>query len=224
MAEKKKNVLLQGGILAGAGIITKIIGFAYRIPMGNMMGDEGNGLYSVAFEYQNLRRVLVSALVYALIAGLLAMNVLYFGAGMLEQMYHRPGIMRPLRVLAPTTFIVALLGVFRGYFQGHGDMVPTSLSQILEQIVNAGISVFATWQFMRMYGTSKHAASYSAAGGTLGTLAGAAVALLFIIYLFGSTRGRYMNKMNPAEQIESGSSIYKALFLTIIPVILSQTI
>ncbi len=253
MAEKKKNVLLQGGILAGAGIITKIIGFAYRIPMGNMMGDEGNGLYSVAFgiyaialtissyslplavskmvsarvakaEYQNMRRVLVSALVYALIAGLLAMNVLYFGAGMLEQMYHRPGIMRPLRVLAPTTFIVALLGVFRGYFQGHGDMVPTSLSQILEQIVNAGISVFATWQFMRMYGTSKHAASYSAAGGTLGTLAGAAVALLFIIYLFGSTRGRYMNKMNPAEQIESGSSIYKALFLTIIPVILSQTI
>ena len=49
MAEKKKNVLLQGGILAGAGIITKVIGFAYRIPMSNMMGGEGNGLYSVAF-------------------------------------------------------------------------------------------------------------------------------------------------------------------------------
>ena len=49
MSEKKKNLLLQGGILAGAGLITKIIGFAYRIPMSNMMGDQGNGLYSVAF-------------------------------------------------------------------------------------------------------------------------------------------------------------------------------
>ncbi len=143
MSEKKKNVLLQGGILAGAGIITKIIGFAYRIPMGNMMGEEGNGLYSVAFgiygialtissyslplavskmvsarvakaEYQNMRRVLVSALVYGLIAGMIAMNVLFFGAGVMEKLYHKPGIYRPLRVLAPTTFIVALLGVFRG--------------------------------------------------------------------------------------------------------------
>lgn len=138
--------------------------------MGNMMGDKGNGLYSVAFgiygialtissyslplavskmvsarvakaEYQNMRRVLVSALVYALIAGMIAMNVLYFGAGILEGLYRKPGLARPLRVLAPTTFIVALLGVFRGYFQGHGDMVPTSVSQIMEQIVNAAISV-----------------------------------------------------------------------------------
>lgn len=253
MAEKKKNVLLQGGILAGAGIITKVIGFAYRIPMSNMMGGEGNGLYSVAFgiygialtissyslplavskmvsarvakaEYQNMRRVLVSALVYALIAGMMAMNVLYLGAGAMEKIYHRPGIARPLRVLAPTTFIVALLGVFRGYFQGHGDMVPTSVSQILEQMVNAAISVFATWQFMKMYGASEQAASYAAAGGTLGTLAGAATALLFIMYLFGTTRNRYMNKINPGEQIESGREIYKGLFLTIIPVILSQTV
>ena len=143
MSERKKNVLLQGGILAAAGIITKIIGFAYRIPMGNMMGEEGNGLYSVAFgiygialtissyslplavskmisarlakaEYQNMRRVLANALVYALVAGLVGMNILYFGAGVLEQLYNRPGIDKPLRVLAPTTFIVALLGVFRG--------------------------------------------------------------------------------------------------------------
>ncbi len=253
MSDKKKQVLLQGGILAGAGIITKIIGFAYRLPMGNMMGEEGNGLYSVAFgiygialtissyslplavskmisarlakgEYQNMRRVLANALVYALVAGLLAMNVLYFGAGILEGLYNRPGIEKPLRVLAPTTFIVALLGVFRGYFQGHGEMVSTSVSQILEQIVNAVVSVFATWQFMRMYAAKKDAPSYGAAGGTLGTLAGAFVALLFLMYLFVANRKRYRYRPNPNERLESGAEIYKALFLTIIPVILSQTI
>lgn len=253
MAEKKKNVLLQGGILAGAGIITKIIGFVYRIPMSNMMGEEGNGIYSVAFgiygialtissyslpvavskmvsariakgEYQNMRRVVMSALVYALIAGLLAMNVLFFGAGAMEVLYNRPGIEKPLRVLAPTTFIVAILGVFRGYFQGHGDMVPTSLSQIAEQIVNAFVSVFAAWQFMRMYASSDEAAAYGAAGGTLGTLAGAITALAFILYLYSTSRKKYMHRPNPKEQIESSGYIYRALFLTIIPVILSQTI
>ncbi len=253
MAEKRRNVLLQGGILAGAGIITKVIGFAYRLPMGNMMGEEGNGLYSVAFgiygialtissyslplavskmisarlakgEYQNMRRVLANALVYALIAGLLAMNVLYFGAGVLEQLYNRPGIEKPLRVLAPTTFIVALLGVFRGYFQGHGEMISTSVSQILEQIVNAVVSVFATWQFMRMYSGREDASAYGAAGGTLGTLAGAFIALIFIMYLFVANHKRYRHRPNPKEQLESGAQIYKALFLTIIPVILSQTI
>ena len=113
MAGKKKNMLLQGGILAGAGLITKIIGFAYRIPMSNMMGDEGNGLYSVAFgiygialtissyslplavskmvsarvakgEYRNMRTVVTNALVYAVIAGLLAMNILFLVRALLN--------------------------------------------------------------------------------------------------------------------------------------------
>ena len=249
----ESNFLVQGSILAVASIISRVIGLLYRIPLKAIIGDIGNDYYGTAMEiysilllissyslplavskmisarvakaeYQNMRRVLVSALVYGLIAGMIAMNVLFFGAGVMETLYHKPGIYRPLRVLAPTTFIVALLGVFRGYFQGHGDMVPTSVSQILEQVVNALISVFATWQFMNMYGTSKEAPSYSAAGGTLGTLAGAATALLFIMYLFGTTRKRYMNKINPGERLESSASIYQGLFLTIIPVILSQTI
>ena len=52
--QKNKNILLQGSILALAGIITKIIGFVYRIPMANMLGEEGNGIYSVAFGIYNV--------------------------------------------------------------------------------------------------------------------------------------------------------------------------
>ena len=253
MSEKKKDALLQGGILAGAGLITKIIGFAYRIPMGNMMGEEGNGIYSVAFgiynialtissyslplavskmvsariakeEYKNKRKVVLIAMLYALIAGIIIMAGLYFGANALESMYHKQGLARPLRILAPTTFIVAILGVFRGYFQGHGDMVPTSLSQIVEQIANAIVSVLATWQFLRIHAQSKEIASYGAAGGTLGTLAGAGVALVFMVGFFMTTRARYHKRRRRSERVESNSSIMKALCWTILPVVLSQTI
>ena len=252
MKDSSKNMLVQGGILAGASMVTKVIGFAYRIPMSNLLGDEGNGLYSVAFgiygialmvssfslplavsklvsarvekgEYSNVRKVISNALIYAIVAGFLVMSLLYFGADAIERFYHRPGLARPLRILAPTTFIVALLGVFRGYFQGYGNMIPTSISQIFEQIANAIISVVATWQAVKIYSSSKFVASYGAAGGTLGTLAGAATALIYLLPMFLLTKNQYQKKDSPNSRVESNSFIVRALVMTIIPIVLSQT-
>ncbi|MBE5870560.1 MAG: polysaccharide biosynthesis protein [Lachnospiraceae bacterium] len=246
----KKAILVQGGILAGAGLITKIIGFLYRIPMGNILGEQGNGIYTVSFgiynialtlssysmplavsktvsarlakgEYKNARRVFTDAMILALIVGVIAMSVLFFGADALEALYKRQGLARPLRILAPTTFVVALLGVFRGYFQGHSNMVPTALSQIIEQIFNAIVSVAASYGFVRMYKETADAASYGAVGGTMGTLCGAAAALVYFVILYVLTR---KNEPVSDEKAQSHAMIYKALILTILPVILSQTI
>ncbi len=252
--ETRDTLFLQGMILACAGIVTKIIGFIYRIPMANFLGDQGNGIYSVAFgiynialtlssyslplavskmvsqrtakeAHRNARRVFRDSLIFAVIAGAVACTVLYFGAEMLEELYRRPGLARPLQVLAPTTFIVAILGVFRGFFQGHGNMVPTALSQIAEQIVNALVSVIATYQFMRIYAASPDVYSYGAAGGTLGTLAGAATALLLFFWMFwlmrGTLRRRAARDHSPGE---NHSAIAGELVLTVVPIILSQTI
>ncbi len=105
----KKNLLLQGSILAVAGLISKVIGFIYRIPMANIMGNAGNGLYSVAFglynialtlssysmplaisklmsarlakgDNRNAHRLFHDALIFAICMGLIASLGLYFGA------------------------------------------------------------------------------------------------------------------------------------------------
>ncbi|MDD3368600.1 MAG: polysaccharide biosynthesis protein [Lachnospiraceae bacterium] len=255
MDKKSKNALfLQGIILASAGIVTKIIGFIYRIPMANMLGEQGNGIYSVAFgiynvaltlssyslplavskmisgrlaknEYQNAYRVYLQALFFAVAAGLVACTALFFGAGYLEELYNCAGLAKPLRVLAPTTFVVALLGVFRGFFQGHGNMVPTALSQIMEQIINAVVSIAATYQFMKAFQSSDSVAAYGAAGGTTGTLAGAIMALVVLAIIFIRQLGEMRkNKQQDETLAESTAHIYKMLLLTILPVILSQTI
>jgi len=253
MREKRRNsIVVQGGILAVAGILTKILGFAYRIPMANMLGEQGNGIYSVAFDIYNIaltlssyslpaavskmiservgrrqrggaRHVFRVSMLFALAAGLLAFAVLFLGAGALERIYHCAGLARPLRVLAPTAFVVALLGVLRGWFQGSGNMVPTAFSQVLEQVVNAAVSLLATWQFMNAFASSGEAASYGAAGGTAGTLAGAGAALLFMGLLL------WLGRPNGGERLTRGSSesdraVLRALVLTVIPLILSQTI
>ena len=94
------------------------------------------------------------------------------------------GVQIPLRVLAPTIFIVALLGVFRGFFQGKKTMVPTAFSQIVEQIVNAVVSVAASYLFMKWNIESVQQAAWGAAGGTLGTCLGAASALLIVLFVY----------------------------------------
>lgn len=248
---KKNTILMQGTILACAGLITKIIGFLYRIPMSNMLGEEGNGIYSIAFsiynvaltlssyslplavsklistrlakgEYKNAGKVFHDAIIFALVSGAIAMIVLFAGADFFESIYKCEGLAKPLMVLAPTTFVVALLGAFRGYFQGHSTMVPTAISQIAEQVINAVVSIAATYGFMKVYAKSDAAAAYGAAGGTLGTLSGAAIALLYFIILFIFSKTVRHEDNDSAE--ESNAAIYKALFFTIIPVIISQTI
>ncbi len=252
--EVKKSIAIQGSILALAGIVTKIIGFIYRIPMANIMGNTGNGLYSVAFgvynialtlssysmplavskcmserlakkEYKNAHNLFGKAILFAICTGLLACMALYFGADFFASLYKREGLARPLRVLAPTTFVVALLGTCRGFFQGHRNMVPTAISQVVEQIVNAIISVVATWYFMRICTEDTQLASYGAMGGTFGTLAGAFSALLIFIGLF-LVRRKSIQKEKQMEDVatENGALLFKCLILTVIPVIISQSI
>lgn len=114
--------------------------------------------------------------------GLIACLVLFFGAGIIAGIY-RDGLERPLRVLAPTVFVVAMLGTCRGYFQGHRNMVPTAISQVIEQIINAIVSVVAAGVFVRSCSDEALTGSYGAMGGTMGTLAGATAALLIFVML-----------------------------------------
>ncbi len=90
-------------------------------------------------EYRNAHRIFVCAMWYAMVVGGAAGLVLFFGAGILLD---GPAV-TVLRVFAPTIFLYGILGVLRGYFQAHRSMAQTSVSQILEQILNAAVSIGA---------------------------------------------------------------------------------
>ena len=259
MSEKmRRSLVVQGSILAVAGLVSKLIGFIYRIPMANIIGNTGNGLYSVAFgiynialtlssysmplavsklmsarlakgEIKNAKRLFRDALLFAFVSGLCAALVLWFGAGAFAALYQKEGLELPLRVLAPTVFVVAILGTCRGYFQGQRNMVPTAISQVLEQIVNAIVSVAAASAFVRMaLERGEEKAPYGAMGGTMGTLAGALTALLLFEVLFLILRtGKhpaYLKARENEGETEDHRLLMKAIILTVLPVILSQSI
>lgn len=267
MADKQKkqkpNFLVQGTILAVAGIITRLIGMVYKIPLTNIAGDEGIGYYGVAFQiygialmltsyslplavsklvsarvstgqYKNAYRVFRGAMVVAIVGGGLVSLGIFFGAGFIsDNIMHMSLSIYALRVLAPCLFIVAILGVLRGFFQGYGTMMPTAISQILEQIINAIVSIVGALMLLKVgrgmaSGADKesYGAAFAAAGGTLGTVMGALSALLFVLFVFGVYKGTLKRQMarDRSKHIESNRKIIKILLLTLAPVILSSTV
>lgn len=264
MADNKKNgdksFIVQGSILAIAGVITKIIGAVYRVPLVNILGDKGMGYYGVAFQiyaialtltsyslplavsklvsarnatgqYRNAHKVFKSALTFAFLAGGTAFLIIFFGADFIASDIMAMKLSSyALRVLAPCILVVAILGVFRGFFQGNGSMVPTAISQVLEQIINAVVSIVGAYLLLkagRAAGKGEgYAMAMAATGGTLGTVAGALSALLFLMFLFAAYR-RVMKKQRRKDRTrkrESYKHIFKILVLTIAPVLLSSTV
>lgn len=256
--------LVQGSILAAASLISRIIGLVYRIPLTNIIGDTGNDYYGTAFEIynilliissyslplavsklvsaniskgrkRNVYRILKCALVFASITGTLAALILFFGADFITTTIMKtPFSIFAVKVLVPVLVIVAILGVMRGFFQGLGTMMPSAVSQILEQIANAVVSVWAAYVLFS-YGTKvgavlgnsdNYAAAYGAAGGTIGTGVGALVGLLFALFvllIYLKVFKRQMKKERKAN-VDSYSEIFKVLAITIVPVLLSTTI
>ena len=258
------SFLVQGSILAMASLISRVIGLIYRIPLTAIIGDSGNNYYGTAFKIynilliissyslplavsklvsanisqgrkRNVYRILKAALIFGAISGAVAALVLYFGAEFITTTLMRtPLSIFAVKTLVPVLIIVAVLGVMKGFFQGLGTMMPSAVSQILEQIANAIVSVWAAYVLFGIGSRvgallgdpENYAAAYGAAGGTIGTGTGALVALLFSTFVLVVFLGAFKKSMKKERRanVDSYSSIVHMLIITIIPVLLSSTI
>ena len=163
MGKKNSNTLVKNAsFLMVAALISKIIGMIYKSPLSSLLGRESFACFQfaqnvyfillmiasfsipqavskimserIAFKrYRDAQRVFKGALLYAVIAGGAVALICVFGASILVP-DSVANARLALQMLAPTIFISGILGVFRGYFQAYRNMMPTSISQIVEQI------------------------------------------------------------------------------------------
>lgn len=254
--KRSNHFLIQGNILAIASLLVRIIGLIYRIPMRRIIGAEGSGLYSYSFEVYNIALILSSyslplavsrlvavrrakkehrnsyrlflcALAFAVGIGLITTLIIFFGADFIAEFaFKSPNVALPLRVLSPTILVFAIMGVFRGFYQGKDTMIPTAISQVLEQIVNAVVSIVASYLLVKNFSANFNVAAYGAAGGTLGTFAGALVGLIFLLFVFiiyKPVLNKQMRNDN-SSHTESYNALFKIILATMAPIILSQTV
>lgn len=257
MGEQKKtnSFVLQAGILAAGGMLVKIISLIYRSPLLSIIGLEGNGYYTAAIniytiillissysipsavskviaqrlafkEYKNAQKVFQCALLYVLIVGGVASVFTFVAAPFLVR--KNPNAEVALRVLAPTIFFSGFLGVLRGYFQAHGSMLHTSISQIVEQIVNAAVSILAAWLLIRsVTGRGETTeAIYGSAGSAIGTGAGVLAGLLFMLGMYALNKEFIQKRVNRdyGKREETYRDIFKVIFTVVTPFILSTFI
>ena len=260
----KNSFIVQGVILAAAGIFSRMIGLIYRVPLIRILGDNGNGIYTSAYyiynlllmvsslslplaiskivsakvaarNYKECKRILKCSLWFAMCVGGLIAVITFVFSDPIAKGYGCPSASPALKVLAPTVFVMSIVGVLRGYFQGLNTMVPTASSQVFEQIMNAIFSIVAAYllagvgaNIANRFGNGTMRDAYAAAGGTVGTLVGALTALvIMMIYYFVNRRMiTFEDRIvrDPYTEYESTSEILKLLIVTIIPVLLSTTV
>ena len=262
-SSSKTNFLAQGTILVIASFVAKAIGMIYRIPLTHILGDDGNGYYSTANEIytiilmissfslplavsrlvaereyagevKNSYKVLICSLRFAAVTGgILSILTFLLGGVITKYVMGVELASYALRVLAPAIFLFALTGVLRGFFQGHGTMVPTAVSQIIEQFINAIVSVAGAYVMLQYglklgekKGDAELGTALAAAGGTFGTVASVGVALLFMIVIYLGYRNGFKRRMkkDKTRRRESDRAIYRAITYTILPIVLSTLV
>lgn len=248
---KSRSIVKQASILAIAGILVRIIGLLYRSPLTHLITAEGMGYYSTAYniyamilllssysipsaiskliseklavnQYDNVQKILRCSFIYICVVGGSAALLCFILAPLLVTEYS----VTALRVLCPTIFLSGLLGVFRGYFQAYQNTVYTSISQIVEQLLNAIVSVGAAWLFIQPYiatGGTKMA-SVGAAGSALGTGAGVLIGLIYMLCTYLRKHQNMVIKNDNDPYTDSYKDIFKMILNIVTPIIFATCI
>ncbi len=246
MAKKEKKQSFLGGaaILAAAVAAVKIIGAVYKIPLGNIIGDEGKAHFTVAYNIYNLlltistaglplaiskltseahalgrenekRKIFRTAIWLFFALGACFSLLMYFGAEQLAAFMVDDLAFWSIRALAPAVFCVCLLACMRGYTQGQGNMKPTAISQVLEALCKLGFGLSLAWYFLKLgYGVE-----ISAAGAILGVTIGTIMSMLFLIFYLVTHRDRQLSSDVP----ESSGTLMKKVLLIGVPITLSNS-
>ncbi|MCR5418049.1 MAG: polysaccharide biosynthesis protein [Lachnospiraceae bacterium] len=251
---KKDSFVLQAGVLAVAGIIVRLIGILYRAPLTHIIGDEGNGYYTHAYniytiilliasysipsamskvvsqhlalgENKNAMRIVRMAFLYVVVVGGAASLLTWIFAPFLVESRSVP----VLRIFTPTIFLSGILGVLRGFFQSLKTMVPTSVSQILEQILNATVSVSAAWLLIRLTTSTDKSflAMRGAMGSALGTGCGVLIAFIFLAVTLYRYKDRIKASLKPEKEdyhLMDNREVLKVILTVVTPFILSTFI
>ena len=245
MTKAQKSFLGGAAILAGAGLVVKIIGAIFRIPLFNIVGSEGMGIYQFAYpiyvfllvastagipvavskmvsadislgKYQNAHKIFTTAMKFLIGLGLVTSILLFAGSGLISRLQGNEKTLGALQAIAPSLFFVSVISAYRGYFQGMQSMAPTALSQIVEQLGKLAIGLSLAATWI------SQGPRYGAIGALIGVTASEVMALVLLIGIYMGKRREIMGRVHASQ--ESGTETSKKILVKIIKIAIPVTI
>lgn len=244
--DKNKTFIKGAAVLLLANILVKIIGACFKIPLTYIIGESGMGLFSTSYTIyimlfivataglpvaiskmiaesaaQNRRRetkkIFESSLILLGVIGVFGFVFLFFKAEALAAYTGRVEAAYAIRALAPAILFVSFMSAFRGFFQGHQDMVPTAVSEILEALGKLFMGLLLAYIFI------SKGIEHAAAGAVFGVSAGAFLGLLSLVVLYIIKRDRRDFK-NGVYESKRRIDIIKQLFLISVPITIGASV
>ncbi|MGI6152655.1 MAG: putative polysaccharide biosynthesis protein [Christensenellaceae bacterium] len=252
MTQAQKNFAYGAAILGAAGLIVKIIGAFYRIPLSNIIGTEGMGYYQLAYPFYSMLVVVSTAGLPSAISKLVAAHIakgdhvaahtvfltarrilLYLGIGLavimlfmarpIAALQQTPGALYPLMAISPALFFVAMMSAYRGYFQGMQNMKVTALSQIVEQCGKLAIGLTLAYGLYAWTGRPE----LGALGALLGISISEAIALVYVVGVYRKKKRSILNLVGPVDTAlvkKRFMPVGKQILLIAVPITLSACI
>ena len=250
----KQDTFLKGAaVLGAAGMLVKVLGAFFRIPLGNIIGSDGMGYYQVGYTIYNFLLAFTAAgfptaisklvsekraqgdhrgahkvfkVSFKLLFGLGAAGMLIiavFAGFLANTVFSNPKAYYAVLAMSPAIFFVSLLAAFRGYFQGMKDMKPTAISQIVEQA--ARVTLGLSLAILIIYIISAEV-QYAAAAASFGAGAGAIVGTLAMARIYMKKRGKIFRSIQEGARIEEDSvpSIIRDLLKVAVPIAIGASV
>ncbi len=268
--KSKSHSFIQGALILGiANLIVKVIGAVFKIPLINLIGDDGMGYFNIAYQIytfmfivatagfpiaiskmvaesmarddeRDAQRIFQTAFAFLTVIGFIGTAVLYLFPNQLESLVSVPGSAVGIIAISPAVFFVSMASVYRGYFQGRQNMLPTAASEVIEATAKLLVGICLAAFFMRMtvngdlnaafdwasrqvqssYNRTIFASAGAIFGVTIGTFL--SFALLSIIYLASKKRKAPLTMRQ--DHLRSRKTILKELILIAIPITIGASV
>lgn len=242
--QEGQNFLQGTAILAMATALVKIMGAVYKIPLNAIIGEQGFGYFNTAYEiynvllmistaglpvamsrmisqanslenYNQVRRIYAAARSIFLTFGIVGSVLMTAFCRQLARFQNQPDAWAAIGFLGPCVLLICIISTFRGFFQGQGNMIPTSVSQVIEAVVKLVVGMGAAVLLLRSTGS----VSLAAGGAILGVTASC---LISVVYLFIVFRKHFQRLPRSKDKPWSYQETVKALLLIAIPITLGS--
>ena len=251
-SSEKKNTFYGGAaILAVGSIIVKLIGALYKIPLGNILSNEAYTNFNTAYNVYNLfltistaglpvalsktiseadtlgrrnqiQRVFHVALTTFAALGLLSFIAMSFFGAPLAVLMGDDSAVYCIWALSPSVLCVCIMSAFRGYYQGHSNMVPTAISQIIEATCKLVIGLALAFLVLRtVTGGEAYTQRMAAAGAIFGVSVGSIIALIYMVTRYLRSRRREASRPSH-DQADAAGDIFARLLKLAIPITLGS--
>ena len=246
-SSKGQNYLHGAAIMTVGVILMKILGAIYKIPLGNMLGDDGYALFLSAYYVYSVfltlatagfpvamsrmvsaahtqnrtmqeRRIYKVSLITFLGLGVVCSLAMFLFPERLADLMNNPDIALSIKVLSPAVLLCCVASAYRGLTQGYGNMIPTTVSQVMDVVAKVAVGLLLAWYFVKQ----GRELSVSAAGAIFGVVAGSLAALVYMM-IYKRLNYRFDVVAEP-DTPDSNGEIFRELIRIGIPIALGSVV